>query len=86
VMPFFYEHPERFNILHITHEPDYGDLRWTVDTPEDLQMLRQIVSYFPGRDDFSWHDVLDLVAKHPELSQINADIRHKDYREVDERQ
>jgi len=86
VMPFFYEHPERFNILHITHEPDYGDLRWTVDTPEDLQMLQQIVSHFPGRDDFSWHDVLDLVAKHPELNQINADIRHKDYREVDERQ
>jgi spore coat polysaccharide biosynthesis protein SpsF len=53
VMPYFYEHPERFNLLHITHDPDYGNLRWTVDTPEDLQLLRQIVSYFPERDDFS---------------------------------
>jgi len=85
VMPFFYEHPERFNILHITHEPSYGELRWTVDTPEDLQLLRQIVTYFPGRDDFSWQEVLQLVTKHPELSQINADIRHKDFREVDKR-
>ena len=86
VMPFFYEHPQRFNILHMTHEPDCGDLRWTVDTPEDLQLLQQIVSYFPGRDDFSWQEVLQLVANHPELGQINANIRHKDYREVDERQ
>ncbi len=86
VMPYFYEHPERFNILHMTHDPDYGDLRWTVDTPEDLQLLRQIVSHFPARDDFSWYEVLDLIKKHPELNQINANTQHKDYREVDERQ
>ena len=86
VMPFFYEHPERFEILHITHQPNYGHLRWTVDTPEDLALLRQIVSYFPGRDDFSWTEVLALVEEHPELGEINAEVRHKDYREVDERQ
>jgi spore coat polysaccharide biosynthesis protein SpsF len=86
VMPYFYEHPERFRILHITRQPDHGDLRWTVDTPEDLQLLRQIVSFFPGRDDFSWQEVLELVQQHPELNQINAGIRHKDYREVDDRQ
>ena len=85
VMPFFYEHPERFNILHITHHPGYGHLRWTVDTPEDLAMLRQIVAHFPGRDDFSWQEVLALVEAHPELGEINAGVRHKDYREVDER-
>jgi len=86
VMPYFYEHPDRFRILHITHEPDFGDLRWTVDTPEDLELLRRIVAFFPDRDDFSWLEVLDLVQKHPELNQINAKIRHKDYREVDDRQ
>lgn len=86
VMPYFYEHPDRFRILHMTHEPDLGDLRWTVDTPEDLELLRRIVSYFPDRDDFSWQEVLDLVQQHPELGQINANTRHKDYREVDERQ
>jgi len=85
VMPFFYEHPERFNILHITHEPNLGHLRWTVDTPEDLALLRQIVTYFPGRDDFSWLEVAELVSQHPELAEINAGVRHKDYREVDDR-
>jgi spore coat polysaccharide biosynthesis protein SpsF len=85
VMPYFYEHPEKFNILHITHEPDYGHYRWTVDTPEDLELLRKIAAHFPGRDDFSWLDVLELVKKHPELNELNIDIEHKGYREVDER-
>ena len=85
VMPYFYEHPEIFSILHIRHEPDYGDLRWTIDTPEDLVLLRQIVSHFEGRDDFSWLDVLAVVQQHPELGAVNAEVRHKDYREVDDR-
>ncbi len=85
VMPFFYEHPERFNNLHITHEPDCGHLRWTVDTPEDWMLLKEIVAHFDGRDDFRWEEVLALVKAQPELSEINAEVEHKDYRDVDER-
>ena len=84
-MPYFYENPEEFNILHILHEPDHGDLRWTVDTPEDLALLQEIVKHFPGRDDFSWLDVLKLVQAHPELQEINAGIQHKTHLDVDER-
>ena len=85
VMPYFYEHPEKFNILHITHDPDYGHYRWTVDTPADLELLRKIIAYFPGRDDFSWLEVLEVVQQHPELADLNTNIEHKDYREVDQR-
>jgi spore coat polysaccharide biosynthesis protein SpsF len=85
VMPFFYEHPERFRNLHIKHEPDYGHLRWTVDVPEDLELLRQIVAHFDGRDDFGWEEVLALVEARPELSEINAGVQHKGYLDVDER-
>ena len=85
VMPFFYEHPERFNNLHIRYEPDYGHLRWTVDVPEDLDLLQKIVAHFDGRNDFAWEEVLALVQEKPELSEINANVVHKDYREVDER-
>lgn len=85
VMPYFYEHPEKFNILHITHEPDYGKYRWTVDTPEDLALLRRIAAQFPGRDDFSWLEVLEVVQAHPELAEMNIDVQHKDYREIDNR-
>jgi spore coat polysaccharide biosynthesis protein SpsF len=84
VMPFFYEQPQRFRILHLNHERDYGTLRWTVDTPEDLELVRQVYARFPGRDDFSWLEVLALFEREPDLAQINAGVRHKNYREVDQ--
>jgi spore coat polysaccharide biosynthesis protein SpsF len=85
VMPYFYEHPEKFNILHITHEPDCGHYRWTVDTQDDLELLRKLIAHFPGRDDFSWLEVLEVVQAHPELAEMNVGVQHKDYREIDER-
>jgi len=85
VMPFFYENPERFRILLVNHDVDYGGLRWTVDTPQDLELLRQIYAHFGGRDDFSWLDVLALFERHPELRQINAQVKPKHYQIVDER-
>ena len=85
VMPYFYEQPERFRILHVTHEPDYGYLRWTVDTPDDLELIRRMYNFFPGRNDFSWLEILELVKNNPELTTINASVVHKDYREVDDR-
>jgi len=85
VMPFFYEQPERFRIFLLNHHTDYGFMRWTVDTPNDLALLRQIYAQFQGRDDFSWLDVLELFERQPQLAEINAQIRPKDYRAVDER-
>ena len=85
VMPFFYEQPQRFRILLLNHYPDYGSLRWTVDTPADLELLRQIFARFPGRDDFSWLEVLELFQREPELGCINTQVQPKDYRAVDHR-
>jgi len=83
VMPYLYEHENRFRILLVNHDPDYGDLRLTVDTPQDLELLRTIYSRFGGRDDFSWLDVLELFKHEPELAGINAGVLHKDYQDVE---
>lgn len=85
VMPFFYEQPDRFQILHVTHDPDYGSFRWTVDTPEDLELLREIFTQFKGRDDFSWLDVLDLFEQNPWLAKINTGVEAKHFRDTDQR-
>jgi spore coat polysaccharide biosynthesis protein SpsF len=84
VMPFFYEHSERFKILHIRHEPDYGAYRWTVDTPEDMELLRQVVPNFED-DTFSWEEVLAFFQAQPELAEINASVQHRSQHDVDER-
>jgi spore coat polysaccharide biosynthesis protein SpsF len=85
VMPYLYEQPGRFRFLLLNYKQDYGNLRWTVDTPEDLAMIRQLYDYLKADDGFSWLDVLQVFQEHPELQQINASVSHKDYRAVDER-
>ncbi len=83
VMPYLYEQEGRFRVLVLNHDPDYGDMRWTVDTPEDLEVIRRVYAHFGGRDDFSWLEVLDLFERNPQLAQMNRQVHHKDYREVD---
>lgn len=85
VMPFFYEQPQRFRILLVDYTEDLGSMRLTVDTPEDLELLRNVYARFDGRDDFSWLQVVALLEQEPNLAQINASIRHKHYRQVDSR-
>ncbi|MFM8319534.1 MAG: cytidylyltransferase domain-containing protein [Chloroflexota bacterium] len=85
VMPYFYDHLERFRILLVNEAENYGELRWTVDTAQDLELVQQIYARFDGRDDIAYADVLDLWHREPQLAQINAGVQHKDYRQVDER-
>ena len=85
VMPFFYDNPQRFRILHLNYPIDYGKLRWTVDTPQDLELVRQVYARFAGREDFSWIEVLALFQQEPALALINQQVQAKDYRQVDER-
>lgn len=77
--------PRGFHVALLHHYPDYGAMRWTVDTPEDLELLRQIYAHFEGRNDFTWMEVLALLKREPELAKINASVQHKHYRQVDAR-
>ena len=100
VMPYFYEGVELsavnrrlslgvssrgFRIALLNHTTDFGDYRWTVDTPEDLEFMRRTYSRFDGRDDFTWKEVLDLVHSEPELMRINANVKHKTLKDIDAR-
>jgi len=69
-----------FKVAVLNHDPDYGDLRWTVDTPDDLRLLREIFTHF-SRENFSWQEILTLFERQPDLGKINSDVRHKDFRE-----
>jgi spore coat polysaccharide biosynthesis protein SpsF len=58
VMPYLYEEPGRFKTLLVDHEPDWGSLRLTVDTAEDLDLIRQITAHFGGGNDFGMAEVV----------------------------
>ena len=91
VMPYLYEDttmttdhsllstgfsPRGFKIALVNHVPDYGSLRWTVDTPEDLEFIQQVFARFEN-DKFGWQDILALLEREPALAKINADVHHK---------
>ncbi len=99
VMPYLYEGVElsavndrleagvspRGNKIALLHcEQNYSHLRWTVDTAADLEFMRQVYLRFGGRDDFSWRDLIALLAREPELSMINASVKHKTFYDVDQ--
>ncbi len=84
VMPYFYDAPNRFRCIVADWPVDLGFHRWTVDTQQDLALIREIYTRLGGRP-FTWQDVLALFQKDPDLITINAGIYHKDYREVDPR-
>jgi spore coat polysaccharide biosynthesis protein SpsF len=77
--------PRGFKVALLNHITDFGDYRWTVDTPEDLEFMREVYKRFDGRDDFKWKEVLDLVHDHPELAKINANVQHKTLKDIDKR-
>lgn len=74
-----------YKIALLHHTTDFGEYRWTVDTPEDLEFMRQVYTRFDGRDDFSWKDVLELVQDEPALAAINSGVKHKTLKDIDER-
>ncbi len=74
-----------FKVGLLNHQPDYGSMRWTVDTPADLEFVRQVYTHFEGQPAFGWQDILSLLEQEPYLASINADIKHKSAFDIDQR-
>jgi spore coat polysaccharide biosynthesis protein SpsF len=83
VTPYFYEDADRFPIVSVCADKDYGNYRWTVDTTEDLRFVREIFSRLKDTDSFTWNDVLAILDQEPELMQINRNIRQRTFRDTE---
>jgi spore coat polysaccharide biosynthesis protein SpsF len=78
VTPFIYWRPQRYRIASLTTTPNLSHHRWTVDTPEDFELIRHILeALYKRKPDFSMTDVLSLLDQHPGWMQINAHVRQK---------
>jgi len=84
VLPYLYDEPNRFRCVVGSWIENHGKQRWTVDTAEDLKLVDKIYSIIGGSN-FNWLDILNVMKNNPELLEINVGIRHKDFREVDNR-
>jgi len=80
---YIYEKPGRFRLLNVEsgYGPEVADLRLTVDTPDDLTLVRTIYEeLYPKKPDFVLADILALFERRPELADINRDIKQKSVR------
>ncbi len=79
VTPYFYRHPEIFSLAAIENDADLSFHRWTLDTAEDWSLIHAIYENLGRNGDgiFGMEAVLGLLAKHPELSLLNAHVEQK---------
>jgi spore coat polysaccharide biosynthesis protein SpsF len=54
-----------FRVGQMIAPADFGHLRWTVDTAEDLARVRRLVGELPGN--YGWLDAIALLTRRPEL-------------------
>ncbi|HVL68439.1 MAG TPA: glycosyltransferase family protein [Vicinamibacterales bacterium] len=73
VTPYIWKHPELFPQRQVVQAADLSALRWTVDEPRDLELVREVCRRLPA-DRASMQDILVLLAEEPSLRELNAGI------------
>jgi spore coat polysaccharide biosynthesis protein SpsF len=77
VTVFFYERPERFDLLSVEPEPHQHrpEIRLTLDTEADLELIRALYDalYVPGRT-FGLDEILEHIDRNPDLADLNRQI------------
>lgn len=77
---YIYQHPEKFKLHNVESglPEEFWDLRLTVDTAEDFELVRRIYEeLYPADPAFSIQDVIGLFQRQPELRAINQHISQK---------
>jgi spore coat polysaccharide biosynthesis protein SpsF len=78
VTPFIWQRPKRFNLANVDHVTDFSNHRWTVDTPEDLELIDNMVKVlYPTNRFFGMRDCIDLLDANPTWEAINKHVEQK---------
>ena len=78
VTPFIYWRPERYRLKSVTTSPDLSKHRWTVDTPEDFELVSRLIGAVADAN--AGHGVADVFAvlnAHPEWENLNRHVVQK---------
>ena len=75
VTQYIVRHPEIFKTQNFESPVGYfGDHRWTVDEPEDFELVSRIYEHFIGElhtEEFGYREILAFLNDHPEIKAIN---------------
>jgi spore coat polysaccharide biosynthesis protein SpsF len=74
VTPYIWKNTKLFRQRNVSNGKDLSALRWTVDTPEDLEFVKAVYRTLGKKaagHSFGMQDVLETLAKTPEIAEIN---------------
>ena len=77
---FIYSHPEIYSLKNMPGPPELTNpgLGLTLDTPEDLELIRRIFeTLYPDNPNFTLADILAVLRDNPTLTELNAHVRRK---------
>lgn len=75
-----YKNPQNFDTKNLSSPPDleHPDWRLTVDTREDLELMRLIFKALYKQDTYiRYEDVVKLICKNPSLLRINSHVQQR---------
>ncbi|MGE0607179.1 MAG: NTP transferase domain-containing protein [Pirellulales bacterium] len=78
VTPYLYERPEEFSLSPLEADRDYRHIRLTVDTPDDLRLIRALHQRLALQEEaFTWRDCVAIIEANPTLRATNLHVRQK---------
>lgn len=73
------ERPDLFAVHSVVDDEDHSDIRWTVDTAEDLALVRRLYEELELCErDLTYRDILAHVLARPDLVEMNRRIVQRD--------
>lgn len=81
VTPYIRNHPELFNSINISNNVDYSSLRLTLDTIEDLDLIRKVAAACMQKSGYcGLKELVEILNKNPNWKKINSkNIRNEGY-------
>ncbi len=78
VTPYIWKNPAKFRIANVVNDEDLSALRWTVDEPQDLHLVRAIYAALQPTPATGMAAVLAFLAAHPELQAVNFGLERNE--------
>ena len=78
VTPYIRENPDIFSLHNLNNDDDLSYHRWTLDTPEDYELIKIIYDNLYDKDPlFGMGSILKFLGENPDLININTHIKQK---------
>ena len=75
VTQYVFRHPAEFKIGNVKNDKDLSFLRWTIDTEDDLKMVKAVYEHRDNKDGILlMSEILGILEKYPEIAEINSNV------------